>query len=285
MRPHVELINQADYIWHPAEFVGHEGRAWQRNLSVDEETGSASLRVDFETDWGRPEGYHHADNEWYVLSGSVRIGNETLGPHGYFRAPKGVLTPTIRVAPGTEILLYREYGDWGFDAAISNRPGTPMDHVITVLHTAEIEWTPVITEGPAPGLYIKMLHRDPETGFYSRLIWAKPGWADHRLAHHPVFEEAYTIAGSMVYNYGPLTPGTYFFRPARVKHGHFISNEPDGCTWFIRSDGDLINWYTTNARVVATGDAENYDPETEGPVIAGIPVRSTSVGEWDGDGR
>jgi len=285
MRPHVELINQADYIWHPAEFVGHEGRAYQRNMSVDEESGSASLRVDFETDWGRPEGYHHADTEWYVLSGSVQIGNETLVKDGYFHAPKGVVTPTIRVAPGTQILLYREYGDWGFDPSPTNRPGTPLDHTVTVLHTAQIEWTPVITVGPAPGLYIKMLHRDPETGFYSRLIWAKPGWTDHRLAHHPVFEEAYTLAGSMVYNYGPLTEGTYFFRPARVKHGHFISNEPEGCTWLIRSDGDLINWYTTNSRVIQTGDAENYDPDTQGPVIAGIPVRSSSVGEWDGDGR
>ena len=65
------MINQADYIWHPADFVHHEGRAFQRNLSVDEEDGSASLRVDFETEWSRPGGYHHADTEWYVLSGSI----------------------------------------------------------------------------------------------------------------------------------------------------------------------------------------------------------------------
>lgn len=285
MRAHVELINQADYIWHPAEFSGHEGRAWQRNLSVDEEDGSASLRVDFETEWGRPEGYHHADTEWYVMDGEVRVGDAVLSQGGYFHAPMGVAMPAVRVRPGTQILLYRQYGDWGFDASPSNRAGTPLHHELTIRDTAAMEWDPVITVGPAPGLYIKMLHRDDETGFYSRLIWAKPGWSDHRLAHHPVFEEAYTLAGDMVYNFGVLDIGTYFFRPARVKHGHFISNEPDGCTWLIRSDGDLINWYTTNESVVVTGDAENYDPETQGPTITALPVRSRSTGEWDGDGQ
>ena len=285
MRPHVELINQADYIWHPADFIHHEGRAFQRNLSVDEEDGSASLKVSFETEWSRPGGYHHADTEWYVLSGSVTIGDTVLGEQGYWHAPKGVAVPPIKVAAGTEILLFREYGDWGFDLSPSNRAGTPPQHQLIVLDTAAMEWIAVDTVGPMPGLFIKMLHRDEETGFYSRLIWAKPGWTDHRLAHHPVFEEAYTVGGNMVYNYGTLDEGTYFFRPARVKHGHFISNEPDGCTWLIRSDGDLINWYTTNEKVIVEGDAENYDPETQGPVIAGLPVRSRSAGEWDLDGQ
>ena len=41
MRPHVELIHEDDYIWHAAELPTGEGKAEQRNLSVDEEDGSA----------------------------------------------------------------------------------------------------------------------------------------------------------------------------------------------------------------------------------------------------
>lgn len=283
MRPHVELVHEGDYLLHMAELPHGEGKAVQRNLSYDEEDGSASLRVDFRSDWGRPGGYHVADTEWFVLEGEIAVGDRKLGKGGYFHAPKGVAMPAVTAEEGTKILLYREYGDWGFEPHDRSRPGAKES--LTVLDTHATEWQDVQIAGPPVGLMIKMLHRNPETGFYSRLIWAKPGWTDHRLAHHPVYEEAYTLGGQMIYNYGDLLPGTYFFRPARVKHGHFVSGEPDGCMWLIRSDGDLVNLYTEHSKVIVEGKPLNYDPETQGPVIAGIPVRSRSTGDWDGTGR
>ena len=47
MRPHVELIDQKDLVWHLAELPHGEGEARQRNLSYDEENGAASLQVEF----------------------------------------------------------------------------------------------------------------------------------------------------------------------------------------------------------------------------------------------
>ncbi len=135
---------------------------------------------------------------------------------------------------------------------------------------------------PVPGLYIKLLWRDPETGFYTRLIKAKPGWREHPLAHHPVFEEAYCLAGEFDYNYGFMTPGQYFFRPAGVRHGDFTAGEKDGCTWILRCDGDLVDWYTENARVEMKGDPVNWGegfPQSEPPEHI-QPVRSRSVGPW-----
>ena len=105
------------------------------------------------------------------------------------------------------------------------------------------------------------------------------------MVHHPVFEEGYSLEGDLVYNFGSLDPGTYFFRPAMVKHGHFVAGEERGWTGFFRLDGSLINWITTNERVVIEGNAVNYDPVTQAPVIAGIPVRSASTGDWDLDGQ
>ena len=76
MRPHVELIQEADLIWHEAELPRGQGKgAKQKNLSVDEEDGSASMRVMFDKAWSRPAGYHHADVEWYVVEGRMRIGD------------------------------------------------------------------------------------------------------------------------------------------------------------------------------------------------------------------
>ena len=73
----------------------------ERRLSVDEEDGSASLRVDFVSDFGRPAGVHHADAEYYVLEGELDVGGRLLGQGGYVHAGKGVLTPYMRAKAGT----------------------------------------------------------------------------------------------------------------------------------------------------------------------------------------
>ena len=123
MRPHVELIQESDLCWHPAELPGGDGKVRQRNLSYDEEDGSASTRLIFESAWHRPAGYHHADIEWYVMTGAVKLGDQTMGKGGYFRAPAGLWVPELSVAEGSEILIFREYGDWGFSKSDKNRDG------------------------------------------------------------------------------------------------------------------------------------------------------------------
>jgi hypothetical protein len=301
MRPHVELIDQADLVWHKAELMKGDGKVKQRNLCYDEENGAASTKLFFKTAWHRPSGYHEADTEWYVLQGQVKLGEQLIGAGGYFRAPAGLCVPAISVAEGSEVLLFREYGDSGFSKSDRDRSSfipqggntasdTPGE--LTVVDSSKLEWMPNIYEGDAQRLLkLKMLYHDPapeddnEKGFVTLCCWAPPGWSDDRMIHHPVFEEAYTLDGYMEYNFGRLDPGTYFYRPARVKHGHFMAGEEKGTSWIFRLDGSLLNWVTINERIIIEGDALNYDPETEGPVIAGIPVRSRSTGPWDLDGQ
>lgn len=263
MRPHVELIDQADYVWHGAELIKGNGRASERRMSVDEEDGSSSLRVDFHTDWNRGPGIHHANTEYFVLEGEMRIGGRTIGNGGYVQAPRGVPMDSIFFKEGTQILHFREYGDAGFDEVDNVNAPRWKDAAygdITIEDTEARQWDDVPNPGPMPGLMIKYLKVDPITGFYTRLVHAREGWTDHRLAHHPCFEEAYTTQGNMSYNFGDLTKGTYFFRPARVKHGHFVSLE-GGATWLLRSDGELSNWYSQNEFVRWGADAVNYGPD------------------------
>jgi len=291
MRPHVEIIDEKDLIWHFAEFQHATGTAEQRNLSYDEEDGSASLKVRFTSDWSRPAGVHHAETEWFVLSGSVQIGDTELGAEGYWHAPIGVLTPAVEVAEGTEILLFREEADWKFDPADKSWDSVRPDQELIVLNTAEMPWIDVkdgspmrfdLGGTPVPGLYIKLLHRDVTTGFYTRLIKAKPGWREEPLAHHPCSEEAYCLDGGFDYNYGKMWPGAYFWRPALIRHGDFTADSELGCAWLLRSDADLVDWYTDNSRVVMTGDPTNWGegyPQTMAPVYV-QPVRSRSIGAW-----
>ena len=301
MRPHVELIQEGDLCWHPAELHGGEGEVRQRNLSYDEENGAASTRLVFDSAWHRPAGYHHADIEWYVMKGRVKVGERVLGKGAYVRAPAGLCVPEMSVEAGTDVLLFREYGDWGFSKSgkdqssfvprggntASDEPGE-----LTIVDSSRMEWMPNVYEGDTQRfLKLKLLYLDPAApddnnkGFVTMLAWAPPGWSDNRLVHHPVFEEAYSLDGNLVYNFGTLDPGTYFFRPALVKHGHFVAGEERGWSGFFRLDGSLINWITVNERVIVEGDAVNYDPETQAPLMAGIPVRTRSVGDWDLDGQ
>lgn len=301
MRPHVELIEEKDLVWHEAELHKGNGRARQRNLSYDEENGAASTRVVFEKAWSRPAGYHHADVEWYIKEGQIKLGDRLLGKGTYLRAPAGLCVPAMQVAAGTDVLIFREYGDWGFSLSEKNRTkfvsrggntvsGEPGE--LTIVGTDRLEWMPNLYEGDTQRfLKLKMLYLDPpapddnNTGFVSIICWAPPGWSDNRMVHHPVFEEAYSLDGQMVYNFGTLNPGAYFFRPAKVKHGHFMAGEEKGWTGIFRLDGSLINWITVNEKIIVEGDALNYDPMSQAPVIAGIPVRSRSAGPWDLDGQ
>jgi hypothetical protein len=300
VRPHVELIQEADLCWHDAELVRGDGKAKQRNLSYDEEDGSASTRVVFDSAWHRPAGYHHADIEWYVMEGRVKLGDRMLVKGGYFRAPAGLQVPELSVEEGTDVLIFREYGDWGFSVSdkdradfVSRGGNTASDEPgeLTVVDTARMEWLQNVYEGDTQRfLKLKPLYIDPapegrnEKGWVTMLAWAPPGWSDNRMVHHPVFEEAYSIDGHLDYNFGKLDAGTYFFRPARVKHGHFVAGEERGWAGFFRLDGSLINWITTEEQIIIKGNNVNYDLETEAPLIAGIPVRSKTSGDWDLDG-
>ncbi|MEV6299986.1 DUF4437 domain-containing protein [Actinoplanes sp. NPDC051861] len=281
MRAHVELIHENDYIFHAGELPYGEGRILERRLSTDEEDGSSSLSLHATADWGRSAGIVHADTEFYVVSGSVLYGGRELGPGGYVQVPKGNAMDWLKIREGAQVLHWREYGDCGFDP-LTSVGDSPSE--VTVVDANTLSWTEAPSVGPLTPLYIKLLHRDPKTGFYTRLIRAKKGWTDHRLAHHPCYEEFYTLGGKMAYNFGDIDEGTYCFRPAGVKHGHFIA-ETD-IDWIIRSDGELINWYTTAEWVKWGGHPENYDEHNHDhqPVISTLPVRSRSRGDWSGDG-
>lgn len=292
MRPHVELVDEKDLLWHMAELPHGKGEARQRNLNYDEENGAASLLVEFQTDWQRDAGVHAAQTEWFVLEGRVKIGDQVLGEGGYWCAPRDVVTPAVSADAGTKILLFREYAAWEFTPAADD---AVMDEdALVVVDSKAMDWYDVVDPDhgspmdferggtPVPGLFIKLLWRDKENGFYTRLIKAKPGWREHPLAHHPVYEEAYCLDGDFEYNFGTMTKGQYFFRPAGIRHGDFTAGEKDGCTWILRCDGDLVDWYTDNAKVEMKGDPVNWGddyPGTEPPVYI-QPVRSRSIGPW-----
>ena len=85
---------------------------------------------------------------------------------------------------------------------------------------------------------------DDKSGAYSRLISADAGWIESRQEHHDCVEEVYMISGDMTMGeLGTMTSGGYIWRPPLIKHGPMQTNA--GGLMFIRTDGPLINHYTT----------------------------------------
>lgn len=279
MRAHVEMVHEDDYVWHPAVMPGGEGDVLEKRLSTDEEDGSASLLLTFETDWSRGAGVPHADTEFFVIEGSMEYDGKTMGEWEYIQIPKGVPMNELKIAQGSKILHWRTYGPGDFDLGADRWADAKGE--VTVTDPGELEWQSTLerTPGPMAPLYIKMLYHNPETDFYTRLIKAPKGWTEPRLPHHPVFEEFYTLTGDTDSVHGPMTPGRYCFRPAWIKHGHYETTEET--VWILRCDGLLVNLYTTDSWIDWGGTAENYDPETQAPIPSTMPVRSASVGPWD----
>lgn len=292
-RPHVECVDIKDMPWTPANLPKSTGSARQRVLSMDWDTKAASLYIQLDPGWNRPKGYNHADTEYFVLEGELAIGEYRLYSGCYFRAPRYMAVGPFESSQGALLLYFRE-GPANF--AVSQRNmGTVSEEAIFV-DTNEMEWKPSMVPhdrtlvDKAEPLYTKVLYRSPITEFrhtdedgnpinyYSRLVRAAPGWGDTRLSHHPVMEEGYILEGEMDYNFGKLTPGTYFWRPPRIKHGYFNTSDK-GMVFLARDDGELVNLHTDRH-----GNPINYDSDSDLSPITAEPVRSVSFGEWDGSG-
>ena len=110
-----------------------------------------------------------------------------------FRAPAGLKIPPMSVQAGSEVLIFREYGDWGFTRSEKDRSrfvprglntSSTEPGMLTVVDVARLEWLPNIYEGDTQRyLKLKMLYHDPappdnpRKGFMTMMCWAPPGWA------------------------------------------------------------------------------------------------------------
>ena len=86
--------------------------------------------------------------------------------------------------------------------------------------TELIPWVPV--EGQGPGVYEKILSRDPADGSFTRLIRTEPGVTKPVLVHDH-WEEVYILEGTItdLSLNKTFKAGYYACRPPGMKHGPF----------------------------------------------------------------
>ncbi|HET6521290.1 MAG TPA: cupin domain-containing protein, partial [Geminicoccaceae bacterium] len=85
----------------------------------------------------------------------------------------------------------------------------------------ELPWTPT----KFPGIEIKVLMEDKETGLLTALTRLAPG-AVLPLHEHADLEQTFVLEGSLVDDEGEVTVGNYVWRPAKSRHE---ARAPRGC--------------------------------------------------------
>ena len=75
-----------------------------------------------------------------------------------------------------------------------------------------------------PGIEMKVLYTDPESGLSTILFRLEPG-AEVPLHEHTALEQTYMIEGRLVDHEGECGPGNFVWRPAGSRH---IAKAPEG---------------------------------------------------------
>jgi anti-sigma factor ChrR (cupin superfamily) len=84
-----------------------------------------------------------------------------------------------------------------------------------------LPWKPT----PFPGIDIKVLMEDPESGLQTTLTRMAPG-AVLPMHEHTELEQSWVLAGTLVDHEGEATAGSYVWRPKGSRH---TARTPEGC--------------------------------------------------------
>jgi anti-sigma factor ChrR (cupin superfamily) len=85
---------------------------------------------------------------------------------------------------------------------------------------ADLPWKPT----PCPGIDMKILLEDRDTGLLTALFRWQPG-AELGLHEHVEVEQTFVLEGSLVDDEGEVTAGNYVWRPKGNRH---VARSPNG---------------------------------------------------------
>ena len=245
-RPHIEPFDERTTPFRRLTLPGFPRGLHYKTLSVDSSTGACSLVVKFESGWHRPAGFSYSELEFFLLDGSIEIGERRCGPGEYLWVPAGVSLPSMQVERGARALLYYNYGEPSFEASPEDHEDARRDALVQVNAFEDLQWK-VGLRNPAvaPGCVSKVLRVDPVTKGYTFLYCMSPNYWQDNISYHDCAEESYHIWGtSWMMQFGYLPTGGYFWRPPYINHGAFASKL--GCLALGRTDTDLVNYFHHN---------------------------------------
>jgi len=221
-RPHVEFVQSFDVAVGTVPSGAFSGLE-RRLLSEDDVTGASTSLISVPAGRETDLGYADRPCELFVLSGEGELGGRTVRSGTYAYVPSE--SPVMKLQMAAE----------GLVLVMTEAAGQPRGELL-VMDTEELRWEDRSIAAVPPGLTIKRLRVDAETGERTWLAACVPGWCEDRAEIHPTVEEAFLVRGdTLLGERGEMSPGCYFWRPPLVRHGPMTTR--DGCLVFFRTKG------------------------------------------------
>ncbi len=231
----------------PAGF-GHGLRAAGLSAEIDP-PGASSLLVCGESYWCCRDGGHlSSDLEIFLLQGDLRLGENQLRRGSYAFLPKGLVLDTAESNDGfTALWMSAGACDLSSDPELA--AACRSERRVGPVNVNTVEWQPTPDypgrprEEAMPGLHVRILRTDPDTGAYTLMTHHESGWSDPRLEAHETWEELVLLQGDyLMGETGMLTSGSYIFRPGEKPHGPQATR--GGAVWFCRGEREIDFQFT-----------------------------------------
>ncbi|CAN5839001.1 hypothetical protein BH18ACI4_BH18ACI4_01670 [soil metagenome] len=248
-------------------------------LSFDDTTKARSQITKFPAGWSQASGYYQTNEEIFVLSGEMTVGDVKMTKYSYAYFPAGNARGPRHSSTGATVLHWWD-GEPTFVASRESKPDARRDELVEDWNFYRKPWTknadfPKWSDfPPSPEMRLKLLRKDKVTG---QMTWINMGAAGggggsrggRVWEAHPSWEEAMLLEGDLTYGeclpgkgeiVGTYTAGGYFFRPARIRHGGQSSSSSSYSLFIFRSGtpiwADYFDSCDNSAPAKATGGAQ-----------------------------
>lgn len=237
-RPQIEFVHEQSIAWSEAKPGTGPAGTDVRVLSLDDETGAASVLVRYPPGWapGGPE-YLNADEEFLVLSGELELNDLTYGPLSYAFLPAGFPRRGAASPRGALVLTFYE-SEPRFVAG--EAAGTvARKRLVERVEALEGEWGAGFHPQFPPGAGRKYLRQDAETGDQTWILGTMPLRYGRKPEKHPINEEMFLLSGEVVSPIGVMYPGAYIWRPPEIWHGPYGTRT--GNLYIFRTKGGPLS--------------------------------------------
>ncbi len=248
-RPHIEFFQSQALGWASSGWAGWYQEVQRKLLSLDDESGATSSLLRYPQHWRRDGAeYLTADEEFFVLDGSLTINGREYTEQCYGHLPAGFSRQSANSETGAIVLTFLSAEPVSHSGAApeglydSSRLVEYINALETELSTdvsvLGVELTDEIEDGFSGFAHV-LFREDPYTHDQTWMLSARPLWKGGVIEIHPVVEEMYLVAGDMATNTGLMMPGAYFWRPPGIAHGPFGSKT--GNLMFFRTLGGPLS--------------------------------------------
>jgi hypothetical protein len=249
--------------WQRSGVPGCRGELDSKVLSRDVDSGACTLLLRYPPAWRGELEALAADEEIFLLSGSIRRGSIEFLPHDYAYLPAGHCED-VQVGDEGAVVLTFFAAEPVLGTSTLFDPGRLVSH----LRPSELPWDRSNMDPNIDHLnaWRKNLRLDPDGRCRSYLLAGLPDGYPRDgvepLERHPHCEEMFMVAGDMPCSLGLMRAGAYFWRPPGIWHGADCTR--NGFLCFMRTPGTnqtVSEWGAPHAVLWSPPHAPVLPPE------------------------